>query len=116
MGALYVLCSRAMNRRTFLKISAAATAATALGDRRMAAAVPELPEATAARLPRWRGFNLLEKFAVAENKPFVEKDFEWMAAWGFDFVRLPMDYRCWAKTPEAPFEEQTMADIDQAVA
>ena len=106
-----------MNRRTFLKIGAAATAATALGDRRTAtAAAPELPDATAARLPRWRGFNLLEKFAVAENKPFVEKDFEWLAAWGFDFVRLPMDYRCWAKTPEAAFDEQTMLEIDRAVA
>lgn len=105
-----------MNRRTFLKIGAAATAATALGNRRAIAAIPELPEATAAKLPRWRGFNLLEKFVVAENRPYIEKDFEWLAAWGFDFVRLPMDYRCWAKTPEAAFDEQTMLEIDHAVA
>src|ERR1700677_1418446 len=106
-----------MNRRTFLKIGSAATAAAALGNPRLiAATVPELPEATAQKLPRWRGFNLLEKFAVAENKPFVEKDFEWLTSWGFNFTRLPMDYRCWAKTPDAPFDEAVMRDIDQAVA
>lgn len=40
-----------------------------------------------------RGF--LEKFSVYSNKPFLELDFQRMAEWGFSFVRLPMDYRCW---------------------
>ncbi len=69
-----------------------------------------------AKLPRWRGFNLLEKFVAAKNQPYVEQDFAWMAQWGFDFARLPMDYRCWAKTPEAAFDEQTLRDIEQAIA
>lgn len=75
-----------------------------------------LPEATAQKLPRWRGFNLLEKFNVGRHGPFLEADFAWMAEWGFNFVRLPMDYRCWAKAADAPeFNEQTLKEIDQAV-
>lgn len=69
------------------------------------------------KLPRWRGFNLLEKFMLPSgNKPFVQEDFQWMADWGFDFVRLPMDYRCWTD-PKNPYQlvEKTLAEIDQAV-
>lgn len=79
------------------------------------AATAGLPDADARKLPRWRGFNLLEKFQAGENAPYQESDFAWMAEWGFNFARLPMDYRCWAKTPDTDFVEQTLLDIDQAV-
>ena len=46
-------------------------------------------------MPRWRGFNLLDKFMVDHQKPFEERDFADIAELGFDFVRLPLDYRCW---------------------
>jgi len=72
----------------------------------------------AKRLPRWRGFNLLEKFIKSwGNKPFAKTDFAWMAEWGFDFVRLPMDYRCWTD-PADPYryDEKILKEIDQAVA
>ena len=105
-----------MNRRQFLKASAATAVMATFATRGYGDAPRALPEATPAKLPRWRGFNLLEKFQSAGNKPFVEADFEWMADWGFNFVRLPMDFRCWAKTPEAEFNEPTMKEIDQAVA
>ena len=105
-----------MNRRKFLKIGAAATASAASGNRFAVAAPGGLPEASAQKLPRWRGFNLLEKFIASESGPFVEQDFEWLAAWGFNFVRLPMDFRCWAITPEKEFHEPALLDIDQAVA
>ena len=74
-----------MNRRTFLKIGAAATVTAAAGNRLTAAAPAGLPEATAQKLPRWRGFNLLEKFTAPESRPFVEQDFEWLA---FSSIRL----------------------------
>ena len=45
-------------------------------------------------LPAWRGFNLLNKFN-GQNEPFAEEDFQWLAELGFNFVRLPMDYRMW---------------------
>ena len=71
---------------------------------------------TAHKLPRWRGFNLLEKFNADNSRPFLESDFEWMKAWGFDFGRLPMDYRCWTAA-DNPYQlhEKTLKEIDQAV-
>ncbi len=54
-----------------------------------------LPAISKNKLPRWRGFNLLDYFVATSNdKSFAstEDDFKWMAEWGFDFVRLPMAY------------------------
>ncbi len=54
--------------------------------------------ATAEKLPRWRGFNLLENFSLdSRRKPFREEDFRLISKLGFNFVRLPMDYRLWIK-------------------
>jgi len=71
---------------------------------------------SAAKLPRWRGFNLLEKFTDQRNSPFLESDFEWIAEWGFDFVRLPLSYWCWS-SPEDPksLDETVLEEIDEAV-
>lgn len=75
-----------------------------------------LPEPSWSKLPRWRGFNLLEKFNVARSQPFREEDFALIAEWGFNFVRLPMDYRCWIEADDwTRLKEATLAEIDQAV-
>lgn len=78
---------------------------------------------------RWRGFNLQEKFTDKpdewlrlapewgrHNEPFREADFDWMATWGFNFVRLPMSYRCWTD-PQRPLilDETVLKEIDSAV-
>ncbi|OGV72076.1 MAG: hypothetical protein A3K19_08295 [Lentisphaerae bacterium RIFOXYB12_FULL_65_16] len=79
---------------------------------------PWLP-ATAAKLPRWRGFNLLEKFYLRKdgNPPFSEDDFRLIAKLGFNFVRLPMDYRVWIRNGDwEQINEDALKDIDQAVA
>jgi hypothetical protein len=75
------------------------------------------PSATAQKLPRWRGFNLLEKFHLDwSNKPFVEEDFRLIHELGFNFVRLPMDYRVWIKNNDwTQFNEDVLLEIDQAV-
>jgi endoglucanase len=102
-----------MNRRQFLQVAAAATGAGAL-----ARVVPaqEKAEVTAAKLPRWRGFNLLEKFTAQRHAPFVETDFAWMAEWGFDFVRLPLSYHCWSDPKDwKRLHEPVLKEIDQAV-
>jgi len=68
-------------------------------------------------LPRWRGFNLLELYRHdREFGAFRERDFDLIAEWGFDFVRLPMSYRCWS-TAEHPREidETIIAHIDRAI-
>jgi hypothetical protein len=82
------------------------------------AAAPQrwLP-ASPQKLPRWRGFNLLEKFTAGPpRRPFHEEDFRLIAQLGFNFVRLPMDYRCWLKDPGGDdFDEAALRQIDQAV-
>ena len=104
-----------MNRRRFLK-TGALTLGLAACARTMPASAPASP--TPRRLPRWRGFNLLEKFTARPggNPPFQEADFARMADWGFDFARLPMSYLCWS-THEEPLKlrEAELAHLDQAV-
>jgi hypothetical protein len=82
------------------------------------AAKPQWLPATAEKLPRWRGFNLLEKFYKRRtNGPFKEKDFKLISELGFNFVRLPMDYRIWIKDGDwTKFDEAFFKDLDQAVA
>ena len=84
------------------------------------AAMGSLPPASARSLPRWRGFNLTEKFSIDRpdrNTAFRESDFELIARWGFDFVRLPMDYRAWTEPGDLyRMKEPVLAEIDRAVA
>ena len=76
-----------------------------------------LPEASWDELPRWRGFNLLDKFSIDwSNGPFKEEDFKMISEMGFNFVRLPMDYRAWINDGDwRSFNESTLKEIDQAV-
>lgn len=99
-----------MKRREFLAAAAAVSSASLLGFQARGADIKPL----ATKLPRWRGFNLLELFY--RNQPFRESDFQWISAWGFDFVRLPMDYLQWTDrdNPEKLIE-QVLANIDHAV-
>jgi aryl-phospho-beta-D-glucosidase BglC (GH1 family) len=54
-------------------------------------------------LPRWRGFNLLDfytsrplKIPRPAGRDFTtEDDLKWMSDWGFDFVRIPVQYPCY---------------------
>lgn len=49
----------------------------------------------ANKLPRWRGFNLLDFFSPDPRNPRLktrEDHFKWLQGWGFDFVRLPIAY------------------------
>ena len=69
-------------------------------------------------IPRWRGFNLLEKFSQDALSTFWREDFELIAEWGFNGVRLPMTYMAWVRNgnPMAIDETgQALREIDQAV-
>lgn len=106
-----------ITRRTFLETTVKSTAAvTLLGTAGMGCEKKEA-DITAASLPRWRGFNLLEKFiATSRNDPFRESDFAIMAEFGFDFVRLPMSYWCWSDPNDwRMLKEDKLKEIDQAV-
>ncbi len=85
-----------------------------------------LPVPTVAKLPRWRGFNLLNKFQQAHQRAYDEQDFRLIRAWGFNCVRLPMDYRCWivdgdwrrfdeARLARLTTRARALAEIAQAV-
>ncbi len=79
-----------------------------------------LPEPTAERLPRWRGFNLLYHFNAATPPPpagVMEEDFRLIAGLGFNFVRVPMDYRRWIADGDwLRIDERKLGAIDTLVA
>lgn len=84
-----------MNRRIFLKNTAMAAATVSFAGKTSFSGCGSVPVKNL--LPRWKGFNLLDYFSPFAGKNpdpnrSTEDDFKWMAAWGFDFVRLPMAY------------------------
>jgi len=110
-----------MNRRKFLHTTgtlASALIATSAPTAIFAADTKQLPTPTPKHLPRWRGFNLLEKFVKRRerNPPFQEADVEMLAEWGFDFVRLPLSYLCWTDPEDwLKISEAELKDLDEVV-
>lgn len=104
-------------RRDFLKTAAAACVLPNVVS--AASAMSELPMPSWKKLPRWRGFNLLEKFIKygdSRNPAFQEADFQMIHDLGFNFVRLPMDYRTWIQDGDwRRFDETVLDEIAQAV-
>jgi endoglucanase len=107
-----------LTRRDVLKLPVFATGVGIAGPElaRAGAAPNSLPDPTPKHLPRWRGFNLLDKFMVDQQKPFEERDFADISELGFNFVRLPLDYRCWAdQANPKKLKEPVLKEIDHAV-
>lgn len=76
--------------------------------------------------PRWFGFNLLEYFSTdpdwmkyfpyKNDGIFLENDFRWIRDWGFNWVRLPMDYRFWTDSVDLfKIHEDKVVPIDRAI-
>ncbi len=82
-----------------------------------AAGAAVLPSASWTNLPAWRGFNLLNKFSRdGLNGPYREADFRFIAEHGFNFVRLPIDYRTYLDNGDwERFRESALREIDAAV-
>ena len=81
-----------MNRRSFLKTAGAGAALVGLSG--IAACNENKPF---NKLPRWRGFNLLDfytsrKWRSGGRNQSTEEDFKWISDWGFDFIRIPLQY------------------------
>lgn len=110
-----------MNRRTMLKHGATVGLGLAVGGGIAAsrAGPAPLPDPSPRRLPRWRGFNLLEMFIVPtpdQAKRFSAEDFAWISEWGFNFVRLPLDYRSWTDPGDwTKIREDRVAYVAEAV-
>jgi len=105
-----------MKRSEFLKRTTSLAATVLLSECAPSRAATQ-QEPTYRKLPRWRGFNLLERFTIDwGTKPFQEQDFAWIAEWGFDFVRLPLDYRFWAAPNNwREIREDALKGIAQAI-
>ncbi len=107
-----------MTRRGFLRTAAAgafAAAGVSAGAEKRISAMPN-SEPAQSKLPRWRGFNLLEMFTTQSDGDWQEDDFRWMADWGFDFVRLPLCYTLWIEGDDAwKLHEPGLEKVDRAV-
>jgi endoglucanase len=79
-----------------------------------------------AKNPKWYGFNLLEYFSTdpdwmkyfpyKDDGMFQEDDFRWIRDWGFNWVRLPMDYRFWTDSQDLlKIHEDKVVPIDRAI-
>jgi endoglucanase len=83
-----------LTRRTFAASALGAAFAGA------AAAGPYMPALVQRAIPRWRGFNLLDLFQALPTRggyppPISEDELRWVRDWGFNFIRIPMDYWFW---------------------
>ncbi|MCJ8331249.1 MAG: cellulase family glycosylhydrolase [Lentisphaeria bacterium] len=70
-----------------------------------------------AQSEHWRGFNLTNKMHVFwANGKYDHWDFKMIHKWGFNYVRLPLDYRCWiVKDDWTKFNDRVLSDIDEAI-
>ena len=68
---------------------------------------------------RWRGFNLLEMFIWEQGIKYPvyrEEDFRQIKEWGFNFVRLPIDYRYWTHGGDwNRIDEEWVKPVDRAI-
>jgi endoglucanase len=113
-----------MNRRAFVKNAGVMITGAALSS----GAAPDFFLAPPKnKLPRWRGFNLLDFFLPEPSwavNTTTEDHLKWMRDWGFDFIRLPVAYPTYLKidrsrniTPEEVYhiDEQRIAAIDKVI-
>ena len=80
-----------------------------------------LPTPTPDNLPSsWKGFNLTNMFYFGStwgtDIPFDEAEFKMISEWGFNFVRLPIDYRILIKSNNwNNINEAGILRIDKAI-
>lgn len=78
------------------------------------------------KLPAWKGFNLLDFFSdhPDRGRPTKPEYIQWIADWGFDFVRIPISYpsylsidRSRAIRPDEVlnFDESRLEKVDELV-
>lgn len=84
-----------INRRDFMQKASLLTGGALLASQ--TAFTPSKPQ---NKLPKWKGFNLLDFFSpdpANAREGTTEQYLQWMADWGFDFVRIPMAYPSYLK-------------------
>jgi len=113
-----------MERRMFIKNTAAVTAGFGMSAGRLSASFFSQQK---NMLPRWKGFNLTDFFspaALPSKHATTEEHLKWMQDWGFDFVRIPIAYPCYLKFDRSKdisrddvykIDEQAVSDIEGLV-
>jgi hypothetical protein len=85
--------NKKIDRRLFIRNTTLAATGMALAGK---SALAGAPVASKNKLPRWKGFNVLDYFGADLPQDHwdrtTEDDLKWMADWGFNFVRIPMAY------------------------
>jgi aryl-phospho-beta-D-glucosidase BglC (GH1 family) len=103
------------DRRDFLKKAAITSAGIGFG---MSTQTPAADEAKSKNnLPKWRGFNLLDFFSpeMEKGRKNTPENLEWMADWGFDFVRIPISYPSYLNFDRSkPIRPDEVLNFDQA--
>ena len=100
----------------------AATAIVAATVILSAAAQEDYGGATADWKPSFtpHGFNLQGMRRAGSAVGFKEEHFKWMKEWGFNFVRMPLDYRCWVKDRKSEnreiIDEAGLKPLDEGIA
>lgn len=79
-----------------------------------------MPEATVKKLPEWRGLNLINKmknFTFYTNTVmFAEQDVKNISEWGFNFIRVPLNYYTICKSGDEPTVDMVhLTNIDNLV-
>jgi len=102
-----------LDRRAFVKTGAmAAGVLTATNAAAMTRSKPLVNP-----LPKWRGFNLLDffQYSAEDTRPGIKPGYlQWIADWGFDFVRIPMSYTSYVKFDRTkPIETKRVRKIDK---
>ena len=96
------------NRRDFIKSGSIAGLSLAMAG----TATSQSHELTGNALPRWRGFNMQYFYQLYRGIEEPREDhFKWISGWGFDFVRVPMDYRTWLQNKPQRGEKRTIDDV-----
>jgi aryl-phospho-beta-D-glucosidase BglC (GH1 family) len=114
-----------MERRSFIKRTGLVAAGLSITGTASLSSFSSLPK---NKLPKWKGFNLLDFFSPnpANSRPATTKEnLQWMQDWGFDFVRIPIAYPSYLNfdrnkniTPEDVYkiDEKAVERIDELVA
>lgn len=127
--------SNEISRRAFVKNTGLASAALVASGDVLGSGLLS-PTGLKNKLPRWRGFNLLDFYTSRPlNQPrrnsnglTTEDDLKWISDWGFDFIRIPVQYPCYVNfdsggdrtkriTPEQvlSFNEGAIQEIEKLV-
>jgi aryl-phospho-beta-D-glucosidase BglC (GH1 family) len=121
---MYMKNELKINRRAFVKHTGIVTAGLSLAG---TAAFASSQSKAENKLPKWKGFNLLDFFSpdpAKSRQATTEDHFRWMRDWGFDFVRIPMAYPYYLNidrsrniTPEEVYkiDEKAVDKIDKLV-